>query len=108
MSKKVGQISLENIQANGTDVETYTLRLFVTGVLPNSRRAVVNIKKICEEYLKDRYELDIVDIYQQPELALTENIIAVPMLIKKFPLPEIRLIGDLSDTESVLEGLNLI
>lgn len=87
--------------------EKYILRLFVTGILPNSARAVINIKTICEKYLKGRYELEIIDIYQQPALALSENIIALPLLIKKFPLPEIRLIGDLSDTERVLKGLTL-
>ena len=85
----------------------FILRLFVTGILPNSSRAVINIKAICEKYLKNRYELEIIDIYQQPELALAEDIIAIPVLIKKFPLPEARLIGDLSDTENVLKGLSL-
>ena len=88
--------------------ETYVLRLFITGILPNSVRAVKNIKAICEQYLKDRYELEIIDIYQQPSLTLTENIIAVPVLIKKFPLPEERVIGDLSDTKMVLKELHLV
>ena len=93
-----------------TDIgrEKYILRLFVTGILPNSARAVINIKEICERHLKDRYELEIIDIYQQPDLAVTEDIIAVPMLIKKFPLPEARLMGDLSDTDKVLQGLHLV
>lgn len=86
----------------------YVLKLFVTGILPNSTRAVVNINAICEKYLKDKYELEIIDIYQQPSLAIKEDIIAVPVLIKKFPLPEVRLIGDLSDTEKVLKGLDII
>jgi len=86
----------------------YFLRLFVTGILPNSARAIINSKAICEKYLKGRYELEIIDIYQQPSLALAEEIIAVPLLIKKFPLPEERLIGDMSDTNKVLEGLHLI
>jgi len=88
--------------------ETYVLRLFITGILPNSVRAVKNINAICEQYLKGRYELEIIDIYQQPSLSLTENIIAVPVLIKKFPLPEERVIGDLSDTKMVLKELNLV
>lgn len=66
---------------------------------------MINIKAICEKHLKGRYDLDIIDLYKQPDLALFEDIIAVPVLIKKFPLPEMRLIGDLSDTKSVLEGL---
>jgi circadian clock protein KaiB len=88
--------------------ETYVLRLFVTGILPNSVRAIANCKAICEKYLKDRYELEIIDIYQQPSLALKEEIIAVPVLIKKFPLPEQRMIGDMSVVKNVLEGLHLI
>ena len=85
----------------------YVLRLFVTGILPNSVRAVLNIKKICEKYLNNRYELEIIDIYQQPALGLTEDILAVPVLLKKFPLPEVRMIGDLSDEEKVLAGLGI-
>ena len=83
-------------------------KLFVTGISPNSARAIVNAKAICERFLADRYELEIIDIYKQPELAFLEDIIAVPVLIKKFPLPEERLIGDLSDLEMVLKGLDLI
>ena len=88
--------------------DTYILRLFVTGLLPNSMHAIMNSKAICEKYLKGRYELEIIDIYKQPSLALQEGIIAVPVLIKKYPLPEERVIGDLSDTEKVLSGLHLV
>ena len=109
MSKKPPKKTKVKGEAKGLSlgVEKYVLKLFVTGILPNSARAVVNIKAICEKYLKDRYELEIIDIYQQPSLALSENIIAVPVLIKKFPLPEERLIGDLSDIEKVLNGLHI-
>ena len=86
---------------------TYKLRLFVTGASPNSLRAITNTKGFCEIYLKDKYELEIIDVYQQPLIAQAEQIIALPMLIKKFPLPEKRLIGDMSDTEKVLKGLGL-
>lgn len=88
--------------------ETYILRLFVTGILPNSARAVINIKAICEKYLTGSFDLEIIDIYQQPHLALEEDIVAVPILIKKFPLPEVRLIGDLSNTKLVLKELYII
>jgi circadian clock protein KaiB len=87
--------------------ETYYLSLFITGMTPNSLSAVGNIKAICEKYLKNRYELEIIDIYQQPDLALTEDLIAIPVLIKRFPLPESRMIGDLSNIEEVLSGLSL-
>jgi circadian clock protein KaiB len=86
----------------------YVLKLFVTGNLPNSCRAIINIHAICENHLKGRYELEIIDIYQQPSLALIEDIIVVPILIKKFPLPEERLIGDLSDAENVLKVLQIV
>jgi circadian clock protein KaiB len=84
----------------------YVLRLFVSGVLQNSLRAIKNLNEICEKHLKDNYELEIVDIYQQPELAVMEQIIVIPVLIIKYPLPERRLIGDLSNVETVLEILN--
>lgn len=87
--------------------ETYLLRLYVTGSTPQSVRAIENIKKICEEYLKGRYELEVVDLYQNPGLANGEQIIAAPTLIKKLPQPLKRIIGDLSNKERVLVGLDL-
>lgn len=86
----------------------YILRLFITGATPNSQRAVANIKQICEDHLKGRYSLEIIDVYQQAPIAEKEQLVALPMLVKKQPLPERRLIGDLSDTEKVLKGLGLI
>jgi circadian clock protein KaiB len=87
--------------------ETYVLRLYVAGTTPQSLRAIGNIKKICEEHLAGRYDLEVIDIYQQPSLAEGEQIIAVPTLVKKLPEPLRRLIGDLSDTYRVLVGLDL-
>jgi circadian clock protein KaiB len=87
--------------------EKFILQLFVAGMLPNSARAIANIHAICEKYLKGRHELEIIDIYQQPAIALQEDIIVIPVLIKKYPLPQERLIGDLSNTERVLRGLHL-
>jgi len=107
MSKKLARKSKIGTEAEKAKREKYILQLFVTGILPNSTRAIVNSKAICEKYLNGRYELEIIDIYQQPSLALTEQIIAVPVLIKKFPLPEERMIGDLSNVEKVLQGLHL-
>jgi circadian clock protein KaiB len=89
------------------NAKAFVLRLFITGATPNSTRAVTNIKHICEDHLKDNYSLEIVDVYQQKEVAQQEQLIALPLLIRKFPLPERRLIGDLSDTEKVLKGLGL-
>jgi circadian clock protein KaiB len=85
----------------------YVLRLFVTGASPNSIRAISNLKEICESHLQGKYFLEIIDVYQQPSLAQEQQIIALPLLIKKFPLPERRMIGDLSNTEKVLKGLGL-
>lgn len=85
----------------------YVFHLFITGATPNSTRAVRNIKEICEEYLAGRYELLIIDIYQQPELARQEQIIAAPTLLRKWPLPRRQLIGDLSDRARALAVMGL-
>ncbi len=87
--------------------EMYTLRLYVAGMTPASTAAILNIKKICEENLRGRYELAVVDIYQQPVLARDEQILAAPTLIKKLPLPIRRFIGDMSSKERILVGLDL-
>ena len=87
--------------------EKYILRLYVAGLTPRSTKAITNVKEICETHLKGRYELDVVDIYQQPKLAQGEQIIAAPTLIKKLPLPLRRLIGDMSDAEKFLVGIDL-
>jgi circadian clock protein KaiB len=87
--------------------ERYVLRLFVTGMTPRSIRAVLNLRTICDLFLEGRYELEVVDIYQQPVLAKGEQIIAAPTLIKKLPLPTRRMIGDMSNQESVLVGLDI-
>jgi circadian clock protein KaiB len=86
----------------------YLLHLYITGATPNSTRAVLNIKEICELHLKGRYELVIVDIYQQPELAQREDLIGVPTLIKRRPGLVRRLVGDLSDHDRVLKALGVI
>jgi circadian clock protein KaiB len=87
--------------------EQYVLRLYIAGTTPQSTRAVASIKEICEHYLKGRYDLEVVDIYQQPTLAKGEQIVAAPTLIKKLPPPLRKFIGDLSNTERVLIGLDL-
>jgi len=87
--------------------QPYLLRLYITGITPRSTLAIQNVKKICEENLKGRYELEVIDIYQQPELAHDAQIIAAPTLIKKLPLPLRKLIGDMSNKERILVGLDL-
>ena len=85
----------------------YVLCLYVSGSTLKSARAVENIKRICEQHLKNRYNLAVIDVYQQPDLARGDQIVAVPTLIKRRPLPLRRLIGDLSNNENVLLGLDL-
>jgi len=87
--------------------EKYLLKLYVTGMTPRSQRAIENIRAICDEHLNGRYSLEIVDIYQHPNLAEGEQIIAAPTLIKYLPEPLRRIVGDLSHTDRVLLGLDL-
>jgi circadian clock protein KaiB len=82
--------------------------LFVTGMTTRSSRAVNNLRTICDEYLEGRYELEVIDIYQQPALTKGEQIVAAPTLIRKFPLPMRRIIGDMSNRDGVLLGLDLV
>lgn len=90
------------------DESFYALRLFVAGTSASSVRAINNLKNILEQNLKGRYDLEIIDVYQQPDLAQQENISAVPLLIKNSPAPKRLLVGDMSDTPKVLRGLGLI
>ncbi len=85
----------------------YVLKLYVAGITPRSENAIRAVTDICEKHLKDRYELEIIDIYQNPTLAKGEQIIAAPTLIKKLPLPLRRLIGSMASEEKVLVGLDL-
>ena len=115
MAKKQPEQKKDQREMDNTDLgkptdipgEKYILKLYITGMTPRSMAAVENIRKICEEYLKDRCELEVIDIYQQPTLAKGEQIIAAPTLIKKLPMPLRRLIGDMSKTDRVLLGLDL-
>jgi circadian clock protein KaiB len=108
MSEKIKKESKVKEAAGIPGKAKYILKLYVTGILPNSTRAIKNIHAICDQYLKGRYELEVIDIYQQPSLASKEDLIAIPVLIKKFPLPEEKFLGDLSNTQKVLEGLSLV
>jgi circadian clock protein KaiB len=86
---------------------TYLLRLFVTGRTPKSERAIANLQQICEEQLTGRYRIEIIDVLERPDLAEKERIMATPTLIKELPPPIRRIIGDLTDTDKVLLGLDL-
>jgi circadian clock protein KaiB len=87
--------------------EKYIFRLFIAGFSPKSVQAIENIKRICDEYLTGRYQLEIIDIYQQPILARDGQIVAAPTLVKELPPPLRKMIGTLADTDRVLVGLDL-
>jgi circadian clock protein KaiB len=108
MTKKAHDAS-KALERAGKARETarYVLKLYVAGITPRSEAAVRSVTEICEKHLKGRYELEIVDIYQQPTLAKGEQIIAAPTLIKKLPLPLRRLIGNMANEDRVLVGLDL-
>jgi len=84
------------------------LRLYVAGQTPKSLTAFANLRRICETHLAGRYEIEVIDLLEQPQLARGDEIIAIPTLVRKLPPPITQLIGDLSDTERVLVGLQLI
>ena len=87
--------------------DNYVLRLYVSGMTPNSLRAIENVRKICAEHLQGRYPLEIIDIYQQPILAREGQIVAAPTLVKELPPPLRKFIGDMSKTERILVGLDV-
>lgn len=89
------------------DVESWELRLYIAGQTPKSLAAFANLKKMCEEHLQGRYHIEIVDLAENPQQARTDQIVAVPTLIRRLPPPLRKIIGDLSNTERVLVGLEL-
>lgn len=92
---------------HATEQGNYVLRLYVSGMTPNSLKAIENIRKICEEHLEGRFQLEIIDIYQQPIFAKEGQIVAAPTLVKELPPPLRKFIGDMSQTEKLLVGLDL-
>ncbi|MGA2596743.1 MAG: circadian clock KaiB family protein [Bryobacteraceae bacterium] len=110
VTSKMDQVTkaFEDALAAGPPAEYYRLRLFVSGSTPRSARAIRNILAICEEQLQGRYDLEVVDIYQQPEYIKPEQVLVTPTLVKKLPLPLRKIIGDLSDKERVLAGLDIV
>lgn len=97
----------EAIKGNALKRAKYILRLYVTGSTGRSLRAVYNLRKICEEHLPDDYELEVIDIYKDPNAAREGQIIAAPTLVKRLPLPIRRFVGDLSNTQKILVGLDI-
>lgn len=90
-----------------SDQEIYTLRLYVAGQTRKSLAAFANLKKICEEYLSNKYRIEVIDLFENPQLAKGDQILAVPTLVRRLPPPIKKIIGDLSNTERVLVGLDL-
>jgi circadian clock protein KaiB len=94
-------------EKSATSNEKWELRLYVAGVTPKSVEAFSNLKKICEEHLAGKYHIEVIDLMENPRLARGDQILAIPTLVRKLPTPIKKIIGDLSDTERVLVGLNL-
>ncbi len=108
MKKKVKDSTAEyEALLSRSDQPSYVLRLYVTGTTPRSARAIASVRKICDEHLHGRYRLEVIDLYQQPELAQAEQIVAAPTLIRKLPEPVRRVLGDMSKTERMLIVLGL-
>ena len=109
MSKKVENKldEFENALTAEKKGDKYVLRLFIAGINPKSRKAIENLREILEENLKDQYELEIIDIYQQPIFAKEGQIIAAPTLIKELPPPIRKFVGDMSNKDRILLGLHL-
>jgi len=97
----------DTVQREDQTQSSFKLRLFVTGSTYRSQQAIQNIRQICEEHLEGQYELEVIDIYQAPEQAREHQIMAVPTLLKELPLPLRKIVGDLSEKEKVLEGLDI-
>jgi len=103
-TQPLGELSVDGPGGNG---DSYVLRLFVNGTTPTALRAIRNMESICEQHLQGRYKLEVIDISQQPSRLQEEQIIASPTLIKQLPSPLRRLVGDMSNTEKVLLGLQV-
>ena len=93
--------------SNGRSPKFWQLRLYVAGQTPKSLTALSNLKRICENHLKDRYHIEVIDLVEQPQLSKGDQILAIPTLVRKLPQPVRKIIGDLSNTERVLVGLDL-
>jgi circadian clock protein KaiB len=99
--------NMDSVTPIGKPRRAYRFSLFVSGATSKSVRAIANIKAICDKHLPGQYQIEVVDIYQQPERLSQDQVVALPTLVKQHPLPVRRFIGDLSNTERVLDGLNL-
>jgi circadian clock protein KaiB len=107
MRRRKSRMPQKKRPENRREPKEWDLRLYVAGETARSKAAIENLQKICEEHLKDRYNIEVIDLMKNPQLAAGEQIFAVPTLIRKLPEPMKRLIGDLSSTEKVLVGLDI-
>jgi len=108
VKKNPSKTAQTKVQPALKNSDTYILRLYVAGQTPKSMAAITNLKKICEEHLAGRYELQVIDLLKDPQLARGDQILAIPTLVKQLPKPVRKIIGDLSNTERVLVGLDLL
>jgi circadian clock protein KaiB len=97
----------ENTSGGGTDAELWDLRLYIAGQTPKSVAAISNLQRLCEEHLAGKYQIEVVDLVAHPHLARTDQILAIPTLVRRLPVPMRKIIGDLSNSERVLVGLEL-
>jgi len=108
-AKKVSsEIMIKNGKADKTTDEKWVLRLYVAGQSPKALTAFENLKKICQEQLKGKYSIEVIDLLKNPQLGAEDQILALPTLVRKLPVPVRKIIGDLSNTERVLVGLDLL
>ncbi|SFM87112.1 circadian clock protein KaiB [Chitinophaga sp. YR627] len=106
-NKEKQPVASPHTKSNKTQKERWQLRLYVAGNTPKSVAALANLKRYCEEHLKGRYELEVIDLLVQPQLAAGDQILAIPTLVRKVPVPVRKIIGDLSNEEKVLVGLDI-
>ncbi len=108
-SQTKAPLTLEQIgqNASASDSEKWDLRLYVAGQTPRSVAAFANLKRICEEHLAGRYNIEVIDLIKHPQLAAGDQILAIPTLVRKLPQPIRKIVGDLRDTERALVGLQL-
>jgi circadian clock protein KaiB len=108
MKQTAGDATSRQSKAANPDPDFWTLRLYVAGQTPKSLTAFANLKRICEEHLAGRYKIEVIDLLENPQLARGDQILAIPTLVRKLPEPVRKIIGDLSNTEHVLVGLDLL
>jgi len=106
--KKSTPANIQKRKPAGEAQPEWVLRLYVAGETPNSRAALSNLKRLCEEYLAGQYSIEVIDLRQKPQLAESDQILAVPTLVRKLPMPLRKIIGDLSNFERVLVGLDVL